>query len=116
MTSVKNYIDDFLHLFFPHTCVGCDTDVLNDEDVLCAECLNKLPETGFFAAAGNPVEKIFYARLPFVQAGSAFYFNKDSIIQNLIIQIKYKNNQKAGRFLGKLLGQQLANSKRFDDV
>jgi len=116
MIPLKNYIDDFLHLFFPHTCVGCDTDVLNNEDVLCAQCLNKLPETGFLTAANNPVEKIFYARLPLAQAGSAFYFNKDSVIQSIIIQLKYKNNQKAGRFLGKLLGQQLANSKRFDDV
>jgi ComF family protein len=116
MTSAKSYIDDFLHLFFPHTCVGCDTDVLNNEDVLCAECINKLPGTGFLAAADNPVEKIFYARLPVAQAGSAFYFNKDSVIQSIIIQLKYKSNQKAGRFLGKLLGLQLANGKRFDDV
>ena len=116
MTSVKNYISDFLHLFFPHTCVGCATDILNDQDILCAECLNNLPATGFLAAEANPVEKIFYGRLPVQQAGSAFYFNKDSVIQNTIIQLKYKSNQKAGIFLGRLLGRQIANSKRFDNV
>lgn len=116
MTLIKNYIDDFLHLFFPHVCIGCDSDVLNDKDILCAECLNNLPETGFLSTPQNPVEKIFYGRLPVVHAGSAFYFNKDSVIQNAIIQLKYKSNQQAGNFLGKLLGYQLSNSKRFDDI
>jgi ComF family protein len=116
MTSFKNYIEDFLHLFFPHTCIGCDTDVLNDENILCAECLAKLPETGFFTTPGNPVEKIFYARLPLAYAASGFYFTKDSLIQNLVKQLKYKNNPEAGIFLGKLLGGQIANSRRFDDV
>ncbi len=116
MTSIKNYIDDFLHLLFPHICIGCDSDILNDEDILCAECLNSLPETGFLGTAQNPVEKIFYGRMQVEHAGSAFYFNKDSVIQNAIIQLKYKNNQKAGIFLGRLLGYQLINSKRFDDI
>jgi len=49
-------------------------------------------------------------------AGSAFYFTKDSVIQNTIVQLKYKSNQKAGIFLGKLLGYELINSKRFDDI
>ena len=116
MIPVRNYIDDFLHLFFPHICIGCNTDVLNHDDALCAKCISNLPGTGFVSTAGNPVEKIFYGRLNVQNAGSAFYFNKDSVIQHAIIQLKYKGNRKAGNFLGRLLGQQLANSKRFDDV
>jgi ComF family protein len=116
MTLVKNYIADFLHLFFPHICIGCNTDVLNDNHILCAKCISNLPETGFLSSAGNPVEKIFYGRLNVQNAGSAFYFNKNSVIQQVIIQLKYKSNQQAGNFLGKLLGHQIAGSKRFDDV
>ena len=116
MTSVKNYIGDLLHLFFPHVCVGCESDVLNDEDILCAECLNNLPQTGFILNKENPVEKIFYGRMNVEHAGSAFYFNKDSIVQNMIVQLKYRSNQVAGNFLGKLLAHQLMESKRFDDV
>ena len=116
MSLIKNYFDDFLHLFFPHICIGCDTDVLNHDDVLCAKCISNLPGTGFLSAAGNPVEKIFYGRLNIQNAGSAFYFNKDSVIQHVVIQLKYKGNQQAGNFLGRLLGQQLAVTKRFDDV
>ncbi|MEO8711755.1 MAG: phosphoribosyltransferase family protein [Parafilimonas sp.] len=116
MTGIKNYIDDFLHLFFPHICLGCNTDVLNSDNILCAECLNSLPVTGFLSAKENPVEKIFYGRLNIQQAGSAFYFNKDSVIQKTIIELKYKSNQRAGIFLGRLLGEEIIKSKRFDDV
>lgn len=116
MLQLKPYINDVLHLFFPHICLGCGTDVLHTNAVLCARCLTTLPVTGFINDIDNPVEKIFYGRLPITHAGSAFYFNKYAVIQQIIIQLKYKNNQAAGSFLGRLLGQQIALSKRFDDV
>jgi ComF family protein len=116
LTAIKSYIDDFLHLLFPHICLGCNSDVLNAEDELCVACLSNLPETGFLFTYANPVERIFYGRLSVEKAGSAFYFNKDSVIQNVIIQLKYRSNQKAGIFLGKLLGQRILNCARFDDV
>lgn len=116
MLQVKNYLEDFLHLFFPHNCVGCGTDILNNDDLLCAYCLTQLPETGFLAMPANPVEKIFYGRLPVQHAGSAFYFNKDSLLQHLIIQFKYKNNREAGIYLGKILGRAIRDAVRFDDT
>jgi ComF family protein len=116
MNVAKNYINDFLHLFFPHVCIGCGSDILNTQDILCAKCIDDLPITGFIAAADNPVEKIFYGRMNIQCAGSAFYFNKNSVMQHAIIQLKYKNNKAAGIFLGKLLGWQIAQSTRFDDV
>ncbi len=116
MNVAKNYIDDFLHLFFPHVCIGCGSDVLNNKDILCARCIDALPITGFISSANNPVEKIFIGRINVQHAGSAFYFTKDSVIQQAIIQLKYKGNQPAGIFLGKLLGHQLTQSERFDDA
>lgn len=116
MIQAKNYLEDFLHLFFPHNCSGCGTDILNNEDALCAHCLTQLPETGFLLKPENPVEKIFYGRLPVQHAGSAFYFNKDSLLQNLIIQVKYHGNQTAGIFLGRILGELISSSERFNDI
>jgi ComF family protein len=116
MLPAKNYIDDFLHLFFPHNCLGCGTDILNNEDALCAYCLTQLPETGFLMRPENPIEKIFYGRIPVEHAGSAFYFNKDSLLQHIIVQLKYRGNRDAGIYLGKLLGSHLADAQRFNDV
>ena len=116
MNALKNYFNDFLYLLFPHLCIGCGSDILNMQDILCAKCIDGLPRTGFIDAADNPVEKIFYGRMNIECAASAFYFTKNSVMQHAIIQLKYKNNKLAGIFLGKLLGWQIAQSTRFDDV
>ena len=60
----NSYLSSLLHLFYPHTCEGCGSDLLYDHQFLCARCMHQLPATGFFAKAGNPVEKIFYGRVP----------------------------------------------------
>ncbi|MBS1744826.1 MAG: ComF family protein [Bacteroidetes bacterium] len=116
MNPAARYINDFLHLFFPHVCIGCGIDILNNEDELCAQCISQLPETGFLSTPGNLVEKKFYGRLKIEKGGSAFYFNKASAIRETILELKYKSNQQAGKFLGKLLGYRIATSARFNDV
>ncbi len=116
MNPALRYFNDFMHLFFPHVCIGCGTDILNNDDELCAQCINQLPETGFLSTPGNLVEKKFYGRLKIENGGSAFYFNKGSVIRKTILELKYKSNQQAGIFLGKLLGHRIAASQRFNDV
>lgn len=101
------------HLFYPHNCIGCGSDVLESENFLCLECINNLPHTHFAMHANNPVEKIFWGRVGITAAMSEFYFSKVSIIQNLIHEFKYKGNKKIGHYLGSLMGESLLNSTRF---
>jgi ComF family protein len=75
-----------------------------------------MPITGFVAAANNPVEKSFYGKLQVEAAASGFYFHKDGLVQHLVTQLKYKNHQDMGIFLGKLIGHQLSATDRFDAV
>jgi ComF family protein len=75
-----------------------------------------LPYTGFIDHAGNPVEKLFYGRLPVEAAGSAFYFTQPSLLQNILIELKYHQHQQAGLWLGHLLGYQLLASERFTHI
>lgn len=112
----KKQFSDFLHLFYPHNCEGCGSDILYDTQFLCAKCLHRLPESGFFSKAANPVEKLFYGRLTVQYAGAAYYFTKDSLLQHVLIQLKYRGNKDAGYFLGRMMGYALARSGRFNDV
>ncbi len=114
--TIAAAVNDFSHLFFPHNCLGCGTDVLQNDAVLCIQCFTKLPVTGFIEQPNNPVEKIFYGRASIEHAVSAFYFTKDSTMQRLITDLKYRNNKNAGFYLGKLLGMQLAGTERFNNV
>jgi len=116
LKTIITALSDFTHLFFPHNCLGCGSDVLANDAVLCLQCYSQLPETGFIQQPNNPVEKIFYGRTNIQAAGSAFYFTKESTIQYLMVELKYRGNKDAGYFMGKLLGMQLAATERFNTV
>jgi ComF family protein len=79
-------------------------------------CINQLPHTNFAQHANNPLEKIFWGRIPLLAAHSEFYFAKETLIQELIHQLKYKGNQAIGYFLGELMGKSLLNSNRFKNL
>lgn len=114
--SAKKYLSDFFHLFYPHNCEGCGTDILYTDQFLCSRCLTRLPATGFFATANNPVENIFYGRVDVLAAAAAFYFTKQSLLQHLLIELKYRGNKEAGYFLGRMMAYALADSNRFHFV
>ncbi len=115
-TTITNALTSFTHLFFPHNCVGCGSDVLQPNAVICPKCHHSLPLTGFMPQPGNPVEKIFYGRVTVQQAGSLLYFTKNSVVQQLVFALKYKGNKEAGYYLGRLLGIEIEECKRFDEV
>ena len=116
MPALQSIIFNTLHLFYPHTCTGCGSDLLNDDQLLCLQCINNLPHTNFAQHANNPIEKIFWGRIPLVAAHSEFYFAKETLIQRLIHQLKYKGNQDIGYFLGGLMAKSLLNSNRFKNI
>jgi ComF family protein len=112
----KNCLADVLHLFFPHNCEGCGIDLLNRATILCYNCQQSLPITDFFLLKNNPVEKSFYGRLALQQAGAAYYFTKDSLIQHLLVELKYKSNIAAGYFLGRMMGYHLLLAENYATI
>jgi len=116
MIRPKEIKDSFLHLLFPHVCTGCGSDSLNRNSVLCMRCMEALPETNFEWHANNPVEKIFWGRLPVISATAQFYFTKESLMQHLMHQFKYKGQKDLGLQLGRMMGEQLLRSGRFATV
>lgn len=116
MHQIQSSLTDFVHLFFPHVCTGCGSDILGNHHQLCLRCLSELPVTNFFSQPGNSVEKRFYGRMPVRNAGSGYFFTKDSLLERLIYELKYKGNKDMGFYLGRLLGKFLADNNRFEEV
>jgi ComF family protein len=116
MNTINLIKNGLTQLFFPHTCYGCGSDLLSEESLLCLRCLNDLPETNFAKHANNPIEKIFWGRIPVITAMTGFYFSKHAIIQTLIHQLKYKGKKEVGVFLGNRLAMQLKDSNRFNQI
>ena len=113
MTFFRNLFADAIHLFYPHVCTGCGSDLVSIHNLLCLKCIGALPRTNFAIHAANPIEKIFWGRLPLAAAHSEFYFSKETLIQHLIHQLKYKNNQQIGFYLGQCMGKSILESNRF---
>ena len=108
--------ESLLHLAFPHTCAGCGTDLIGMENLLCMHCHAALPLTSFHLHSNNPIEKLFWGRLPVTNATAQYYFSKESLIQRLMHAFKYKGNKELGFFMGKLMGYELQQSNRFLQV
>ena len=110
---LKDVKDAAFHFLFPHVCEGCGTDVLERDHMLCLQCLSSLPKTEFQFYPANPVEKLFWGRLPVTAAAAHCYFTKESMMQHLMHQLKYRGNKELGLYLGRVLGLALQAANRF---
>ena len=116
MNIFKDLFSSAIHLFYPHLCIGCGSDLLPTHELLCFECIDELPHTGYESIQGNPIEKIFYGRIPVATAHAGFYFAKGALIQQLIHELKYRGNKDIGPYLGRLMGERMLPGGRFGDI
>jgi len=114
MIDLKEIRDSFIQILFPHVCCGCGSDILGRETVLCMRCMEDFPETGFELHGDNPVEKKFWGRIKLEHATAQYYFTRESLMQRLMHQFKYKGNRDLGFQLGELMGASIKKSARFN--
>jgi len=110
------FLKDLLYLFFPEACLICKESLLKSENYLCINCLHDLPLLNYSNKPNNEVEQSFYGRIPISSATALLLYNKKSKVQHLIHQLKYKNQQQIGVFLGNWLGTEMIESRRFNDI
>ena len=116
MKLFSNPIAALAHLFYPQLCAGCGKEQSGQTQLLCLRCLDALPVTNFHLHASNPVEKIFWGRVPITAATSFVYFTKDSVIQHLLHALKYQGRKEIGILFGKKIGTALLQSNRFRNI
>ena len=116
MNKTLNILSPLMHLLYPHVCTGCGSDLVEEDNLLCLQCVSDLPHTNFAMHTGNPVEKIFWGRLAITAAMSEFYFTKGTMIQTLIHEFKYKGNTDVGLYLGAMMGSSLSGNNRFNNI
>ncbi|MFW5978853.1 MAG: ComF family protein, partial [Bacteroidia bacterium] len=73
-------------------------------------CWMDIPKTNYHKEQGNPVEQIFWGRIPVQYATSYFFYIKGSRYQRLIHEMKYNGKKEIGYELGKKLGRELKNT------
>lgn len=111
-----NYFDDFLSLFYPRLCAGCNISLVKGEDVLCLNCLVDLPRTNYHLSPDNPIIQIFIGRINVTYATSFCRFDKGGRLQHLLHQLKYKGNCEVGIKMGRLFGYDLIQCDRYQEI
>ncbi len=100
-------LNTLVGLLFPNLCVGCNGVLLAAEQHICAHCINHLPETKFHTLPENQLEKAFWGRVNIERAYSFLVFRKQGIVQNILHELKYRNNPDLGVMLGQIYGSKL---------
>lgn len=103
-------------LLYPEVCIGCDSALGRNDEMICFKCSVEMPVTHFANHKDNPVERLFWFKTPIEEAMACYFFAKKSPIQKMIHAFKYKGNQEAAVFLGKKLGQAILASGRFQTL
>ena len=107
---------NLLNVLFPVFCNGCSNLLLKNENVICAKCIHNLPFTYHHNIKETEIDKVFYGLLPFEFGAALLYFNKKGISQNLIHNLKYKNRQEIGTYLGDLYASELQHLEAFKTI
>ena len=105
-----------INLFFPKVCLTCQLQLIDNEKHLCTDCRHLLPLTNFHLTKDNFISKLFYGRAKIETGTALLRFEKKGITQRLIHQLKYKEQQQVGTFLGVWLGTELSTCKEYDNV
>jgi ComF family protein len=104
---MRTYWRALINLFYPKSCVGCGVSLLREEDFLCISCEIDLPLNPQLLEHDNEIKTVFAGRLPLVTANTFLYFSKNGITQHLMHQLKYKDRQDVGSFLGQRFAEEL---------
>jgi ComF family protein len=116
LAVAKEYFVDLYRLFYPNLCGGCDEPLVKSEKHLCIHCRLDLPFTNFEKIQDNPVEKVFYGRVPLQFATSLLYFSKCEKTQQILHNIKYNGKRELAVFMGRLLGERLQKIADLSDI
>lgn len=109
-------LKNLFKLIFPDLCCGCKNLLLKNEYLLCYKCRHDLPYTYHHKISHNDTIKKFYGLIPLEFGLSMLYFHHGGIAQELIHNLKYRNQQNIGSLLGELYAKELQNFKPISTV
>lgn len=100
----------------PLTCAGCGRHVESNEWPVCHTCIQRLSYTEHAHYRQNEVERLFADDDKFVRGGALCYYYRESVIHEMLIRLKFRNNPEIGRQLGRLLAERFLQEHYFDGI
>lgn len=109
-------LNSLLSLLYPRICFGCGKHLSQKLEHICLQCRAALPRTNYHLYNDNPLQKIFWGRLPIEKIFSYYKFQKSGSVQNLMHHFKYKGIKEIGITVGEMYGYELKKSSVLDGV
>lgn len=102
-------------LFFPLLCQACEKVLGDNEIVICTTCRHHLPIVPARIKASD-LQIEFLEGVQIKTFFALFYFKKSSLVQKLLHNLKYNNQEIIGTVLGEWLGAQLKGHSSYQYV
>lgn len=87
--------------------MGCNGPMVKGEQLFCTHCLSDLPKTNYHTNPLNPFYQKMSGRVPVKFVIALLKFFKESRVQNLLHNLKYKNHPEIAVALGRMYAQEL---------
>ena len=113
---IKDWLDAFLSIFFPRCCLVCGGVLAKGEECLCARCNMDLPRTNYHQMKDNPVEKLFWGKIPLERATSYFFYRRGGDTRRILHSLKYGGQKEIGEIMGRHLAVELLSSGFFEGI
>ena len=109
-------VKHLFNLFYPSTCICCEQILLDQEKIICIECRLDLPFIDNGDVTNNLLAQTLEGRVLIEKGASFLYYHPVGKVKKLIHQLKYKNNESVGEFLGDWFGLKLLETAKFNDI
>ena len=115
-SSLLLLLSEVGNILVPRRCALCRKRLMAGEEFLCLSCLTELPFTRYFGREGNPVERLFWGRIPVARANAYLFYFPESMVSRLFLALKYGNRPHYGQALGAMMAAELSDTDFFDGV
>ncbi len=103
-----NFINQFFDFFLPRFCTSCKNKLNTNIKFVCPDCLNSIKPANSERIRHEYSRKFENEKI-ISDLASAYIFEKDKVLQDLIHSLKYNENFRMGLFLGELISEKLKN-------
>jgi|AVFP01.1.fsa_nt_gi ComF family protein len=100
---MSSFLQSFVNMVYPIHCAGCKIPVANQQELLCPECRNELPITALSNDIENELAQLFWGRIDIAYTYALYHYSGSGLVQNLIQDLKYRNQTTVGDYFGEQL-------------
>lgn len=103
-------------LFLPEYCVICDTELVDDEDILCEECHAEFPVIQWLSYTDNLMHRVLRAGGDIERAAACFYYRHTSQVHRFVVLLKYLHRPTVADYIFTHFTTRWHDMGFFDDI